>query len=291
MIIKSMTGYGRIVKSFTDKKVSVEIKSLNSKQADITLKLPSNFTQMEVELKTLVNQLVKRGKVYCLISIEYIDAMDKTRINADVLNSYLDFLEQVSSNRNFKTPPDILSIAMRLPEVISTNDQEISEEEVNQIRIATQEALTLFDQFRQEEGIILSKDFLHRIANINHLLVEIQHYEDERIQRVRERLKNEIANLNINSDQNRFEQEIVYYLEKLDITEEKIRLKKHLDYFSETLINEEEEKGRKLGFITQEIGREINTLGSKANHAEMQRLVVQMKDELEKIKEQLLNIL
>ncbi|MBN2747574.1 MAG: YicC family protein [Bacteroidales bacterium] len=291
MIVKSMTGYGRIVKSFDDKKITVEIKSLNSKQTDITIKLPSNFNQMEVELKNLVNQVVKRGKVYCQIAIEYNDAMAKMRINKEILDNYLNNLENICLSRHFNTPPDILSIAMRLPEVVSTNDQEISQDEANQIKLATQEALTLFDKFRLDEGEILSNDFQHRILIISDLLKDIAPYEEERIQRVRERLRTEMANLNVNTDQNRFEQEIIYYLEKLDITEEKIRLKKHLEYFEETLSNEEEEKGKKLGFITQEIGREINTLGSKANHAEMQKLVVQMKDELEKIKEQLLNIL
>jgi uncharacterized protein (TIGR00255 family) len=293
MNVKSMTGYGRAEKNYQDKRIIVEIKSLNSKQNDLLVKLPSIYSELEIDIRNVIGSRLKRGKIYCQINIEYNENSKRLNINKPLVVSYINELREIIKLSEFHENSDLLSIAMRLPDVVSTDSQKLSANEISIVNEIVIEALNLIDLFRAEEGEILANDFLKRIEIIATLLTEIQPFEDGRLTKIRERIENELINFGtkINIDQNRLEQELIFYLEKLDITEEKIRLTKHLEYFSNTLNDKEEEKGKKLAFVIQEIGREINTLGSKANDAAMQKLVVQMKDELEKIKEQLLNIL
>lgn len=291
--IRSMTGYGRTESLFQDKRILVEIKSLNSKQNDLLVKLPPIYNEFEIELRSQISLQLKRGKIYCQVTIDYQEGALRLNINKSLALKYLEELQHIKSLASLKDPSDLMAIAMRMPDVVSNDGQKISEKEAETLKNTIQDALNLVDEFRLQEGQILAADFQMRIDNIRNLLKDILPLEKERIKKVREKLETEIENIGnkYTIDSNRFEQELIYYLEKLDVTEEKIRLTKHCDYFIDTLIAEEEEKGKKLGFITQEIGREINTLGSKANFAPMQKIVVQMKDELEKIKEQLLNIL
>lgn len=293
MNVKSMTGYGRAEKNYQDKRIIVEIKSLNSKQNDLLVKLPSIYSELEIDIRNVIGSRLKRGKIYCQVNIEYNENSKRVNINKPLVISYINELREIIKLSEFQDNSDLLSIAMRLPDVVSTDSQKLSTNEISIVSEIVIEALNLIDLFRAEEGEILANDFLKRIEIIATLLKEIQPFEDGRLTKIRERIENELINFGtkINIDQNRLEQELIFYLEKLDITEEKIRLTKHLEYFNNTLNDKEEEKGKKLAFVIQEIGREINTLGSKANDAAMQKLVVQMKDELEKIKEQLLNIL
>ena len=284
-MIQSMTGFGKSVLSLADKHISIEIKSLNSKSIDINTRIPQVYREKELDFRKLIAEQLQRGKVDFSIFIENTGTQTPSKINPNIVKSYIEQMRTIVDG----DLTELLKMAVRMPDALQTTSESISEEELSVIFQHINLAITNLQNFRTQEGKVLEKDFVLRINNINRLLQEVQGLDEERLALIRERLEKAVADIQ-NVDANRFEQELIFYLEKLDITEEKIRLKKHLDYFLETL-HSEESNGRKLSFIAQEIGREVNTLGSKANFAPMQQLVVQMKDELEKIKEQVLNVL
>ncbi len=292
-MLQSMTGFGKAIKDIENKKITVEIRTLNSKQADIVAKIPALYREKEMELRNLLTQSLKRGKIELNFWIEENENTGSVVLNKAVISNYYTQLQETATflNRNIEKE-NILEIIMRMPEVLKTEVKELDEKEWAQILKTVDEALIEIKKFRSQEGKVLQDDFEKRIATIERLLLNIEPFEKERIEKVKERIKQHFQdNLkDIETDKNRFEQELIYYLEKFDITEEKVRLKNHCSYFIQTM-NENESQGKKLGFISQEIGREINTIGSKANHSEVQKIVVQMKDELEKIKEQVLNVL
>lgn len=292
-MIKSMTGYGKASNEFKDKQIRVEIKSLNSKQSDINIKMPVQYREKEIFLRNEINQFLDRGKIDVSIWIESSENDKNIQLNEPLILEYYNQLINISKKivSNIENE-QILQIIMRLPEVVKTDLKDVDDNEWQAIFKTSLDALKQLDLFRVQEGNVLEKDLSYRINLIMSLLKQIEPFEDERIQKIRDRISQNLKdNLDSNQlDNNRYEQEIILYLEKLDITEEKIRLLNHCSYFLETMVNEEM-SGKKLGFISQEIGREINTIGSKANHSEIQKIVVQMKDELEKVKEQLLNIL
>lgn len=286
-----MTGYGKASATLPGKTITIEIKSLNSKQLDMNLRLPALLRERESEFRSLLSKAVERGKVEVNIGIDYTGTELPASINRPLAIAYYNELKLLA-NETGETNSDLLSIVMKLPDVTRQTREEAGENEGIEILNAFNRALGQFEEFRKHEGKLLETDFLQRIDTIRDLLTKVEPFEVERNRLQREKLRAGVAEfIESNSlDANRFEQEIIYYLEKLDITEEKVRLLKHCNYFTETL-KEKEANGRKLGFVTQEIGREINTLGSKANDASIQKVVVQMKDELEKVKEQLANIL
>ena len=284
-MIQSMTGFGKSVLSLADKHISIEIKSLNSKSIDINTRIPQVYREKELDFRKLIAEQLQRGKVDFSIFIENTGTQTPSKINPNIVKSYIEQMRTIVDG----DLTELLKMAVRMPDALQTTSESISEEELANIFQHINLAIADLQNFRSQEGKVLEKDFILRINNINRLLQEVQGLDEERLALIRERLEKAVADIQ-NVDANRFEQELIFYLEKLDITEEKIRLKKHLDYFLETL-HSEESNGRKLRFIAQEIGREVNTLGSKANFAPMQQLVVQMKDELEKIKEQVLNVL
>jgi len=284
-MIQSMTGFGKSVLSLADKHISIEIKSLNSKSIDINTRIPQIYREKELDFRKLIAEQLVRGKVDFSIFVENTGTQTPSKINPNIVKSYIEQMRAIVDG----DPTELLKMAVRMPDALQTTSESISEEELANIFQHINLAIADLQNFRSQEGKVLEKDFILRINNINRLLQEVQGLDEERLALIRERLEKAVADIQ-NVDANRFEQELIFYLEKLDITEEKIRLKKHLDYFLETL-QSEESNGRKLNFIAQEIGREVNTLGSKANFAPMQQLVVQMKDELEKIKEQVLNVL
>ena len=284
-MIQSMTGFGKSVLSLTDKHISIEIKSLNSKSIDINTRIPQAYREKELDFRKLIAEQLLRGKVDFSIFVENTGTQTPSKINPNIVKSYIEQMRTIVDGEL----TELLKMAVRMPDALQTTTESVSEEELSAIFEHISLAITDLQTFRIQEGKVLEKDFVLRISNINSLLQEVQALDSERLALIRERLEKAVADIQ-NVDANRFEQELIFYLEKLDITEEKIRLKKHLDYFLETL-HSEDSNGRKLSFIAQEIGREINTLGSKANFAPMQQLVVQMKDELEKIKEQVLNVL
>ena len=284
-MIQSMTGFGKSVLSLSDKHISIEIKSLNSKSIDINTRIPQVYREKELDFRKLIAEQLVRGKVDFNIFVENTGTQTPSKINPNIVKSYIEQMRAIVDG----DLTELLKMAVRMPDALQTTSESISEEELSVIFQHINLAIADLQNFRTQEGKVLEKDFVLRINNINRLLQEVQGLDEERLALIRERLEKAVADIQ-NVDANRFEQELIFYLEKLDITEEKIRLKKHLDYFLETL-HSEESNGRKLSFIAQEIGREINTLGSKANFAPMQQLVVQMKDELEKIKEQVLNVL
>jgi len=284
-MIQSMTGFGKSVLSLADKHISIEIKSLNSKSIDINTRIPQVYREKELDFRKLIAEQLVRGKVDFSIFVENTGTQTPSKINPNIVKSYIEQMRAIVDG----DPTELLKMAVRMPDALQTTSESISEEELANIFQHINLAIADLQNFRSQEGKVLEKDFILRINNINRLLQEVQGLDEERLALIRERLEKAVADIQ-NVDANRFEQELIFYLEKLDITEEKIRLKKHLDYFLETL-QSEESNGRKLSFIAQEIGREVNTLGSKANFAPMQQLVVQMKDELEKIKEQVLNVL
>lgn len=285
-MIQSMTGFGKASLQLPNKKVTVEIKSLNSKGLDLNVRMPSAFREMELTLRNRVAQALERGKVDFSMFVEVTGEETSSKVNAPIVKAYINQLREVVNGDE----TELLKMAVRMPDALKTEREEIDEEDWNQIQEIIGQALENIQSFRVSEGVALEKEFMTRINNIMSLMKETVAYDSERIENVKKRLQTAIDELKVNVDENRFEQELIYYLEKMDITEEKVRLENHLNYFVETLSGNEA-NGRKLGFITQEMGREINTMGSKANHAQMQKLVVQMKDELEKIKEQVLNIL
>ena len=284
-MIQSMTGFGKSVLSLADKHISIEIKSLNSKSIDINTRIPQVYREKELDFRKLIAEQLQRGKVDFSIFIENTGTQTPSKINPNIVKSYIEQMRAIVDG----DLTELLKMAVRMPDALQTTSESISEEELSVIFQHINLAIADLQNFRTQEGKVLEKDFVLRISNINRLLQEVQGLDEERLALIRERLEKAVADIQ-NVDANRFEQELIFYLEKLDITEEKIRLKKHLDYFLETL-HSEESNGRKLSFIAQEIGREVNTLGSKANFAPMQQLVVQMKDELEKIKEQVVNVL
>jgi len=285
-MIHSMTGYGKSVLQLADKTISIEIKSLNSKSLDLNMRMPSAYRSKELGLRKSIAAELIRGKVDFSLHVDTSGKETHTNVNTTVINKYIQQLEAVSTG----TRMQFLQMAIKMPDAISTERDDVDENEWDNIYIEIRKAIENISQYRLEEGIVLEADFKKRIGIINNLLEEVIKIDPERIINVRERLNKGVCELKEKYDENRFEQELVYYIEKFDITEEKVRLQNHLEYFIKTL-SSGESNGKKLGFISQEMGREINTIGSKANFAPMQKLVVQMKDELEKIKEQLLNVL
>lgn len=294
-MIKSMTGFGKGEAALRNKKITVEIRSLNSKQLDLSLRLPAIYRQSESELRALVTRLLQRGKVDVSVSVESQVTETSARINREVFAAYAARLREAARAAGLTTDtPEwdaaALQTLMRLPDVVSTESETISDEEHAALLAATEAAAAQLDAFRTQEGATLIADLLRRVDLIEQYKNEVVPFEQARTETIRARILDNIAKLGVEVDRNRLEQEMIFYLEKLDITEEKVRLTNHCRYFREVAA-EEEGVGRKLGFIAQEMGREINTLGSKANETNMQILVVKMKDELEKIKEQVLNIL
>ena len=283
-MIQSMTGYGKSVIQLDTKKITLEIKSLNSKNLDINTRFPSIYREKEIEIRRLIARELDRGKVDMSFYIESTTTETSTKINTGIVANYIEQLETIGKEA------DILSIAMRLPDVLKTEREELDDEEWGVIKSGIMAAIKDLQVYRSSEGKELKNDFEKRVETLKDKLEKIMLLDSERLEEVRTRLKKAISELKQTIDENRFEQELIYYLEKLDITEEKVRLKNHLNYFLSEL-NSNDSNGKKLGFISQEMGREINTIGSKANFAPMQKLVVEMKDELEKIKEQLLNVL
>ena len=282
-----MTGFGKASLQLPTKKITVEIKSLNSKGLDLNTRMPSVFREMELGLRNQLSQRLERGKVDFSLYVEVTGEETTSKINVPIVKGYINQLKAVIPTAD---ETELMKMAVRMPDALKTERDEIDENEWKQIQLVIDEALENIANFRKDEGLSLEKEFQLRIANINHLMNEAVAYDAERVETVKTRLRTALDELKVNVDENRFEQELIFYLEKYDITEEKVRLTNHLNYFLETL-NGTEANGRKLGFITQEMGREINTMGSKSNHSEMQKLVVMMKDELEKIKEQVLNVL
>lgn len=292
-MIKSMTGYGRGECSTADRKITVEIKSLNSKQLDLSARIPSMYREKEYEIRSSVAKAISRGKVDLFVGYENLQAgaVRSGSINVELFANYYNQIKTVAAEVGYDTAGDsLLSTILRMPDVLQTETVTVSEEEFAALLRAADEAIANITAFRVQEGAVLMADLLARVSTIEGLMNRVVPFEGERIETVRARIAENLEKVKVNIDNNRFEQEIIYYLEKFDITEEKVRLKQHCDYFR-TVAKETEGVGRKLGFIAQEMGREINTMGSKANHVEIQKLVVEMKDELEKIKEQLLNIL
>ena len=286
-MIYSMTGYGNVVLELNSKTVRIEIKSLNSKSLDLNVRMPNDYRPKELELRKIIGSRLKRGKIDVSFYVDIEKAKNPTKINTSIVKNYMDQLSNISGGgRNL----DLLKMAIKMPDSISAEKEEIDEQEWSLIISGAEDALNKIENYRKDEGKALYSDFSNRLNNIKSLLKKAVEIDPERIKKVRERLTKSVLELKEKIDQNRFEQELIYYIEKLDINEEKIRLDNHLDYFFKTL-NQNQSNGKKLGFIAQEIGREINTIGSKANYAPMQKIVVQMKDELEKIKEQLLNVL
>ena len=286
-MIHSMTGFGKASLQLPTKKITVEIKSLNSKGLDLNTRMPSVFREMELGLRNQISQLLERGKVDFSLYVEVTGEEMTSKINVPIVKGYINQMRAVIPTAD---ETELMKMAVRMPDALKTERDEIDENEWKQIQTVIDEALENIANFRKDEGASLEKEFQLRIENINNLMNEAVSYDAERIETVKTRLRTALDELKVNVDENRFEQELIFYLEKYDITEEKVRLGNHLNYFLETL-NGTEANGRKLGFITQEMGREINTMGSKSNHTEMQKLVVMMKDELEKIKEQVLNVL
>ena len=282
-----MTGFGKATLQLPTKKITVEVKSLNSKGLDLNVRMPSLYREMELGLRNQIALKLERGKVDFSIFIESTAEQTSTKVNVPIVKAYIAQLREVYADAD---ETELMKMAVRMPDTMKIEREEIDENDWSQIQTAIEEALQNILNFRRDEGKSLENEFQLRIGNIRQYMNEALALDPERVQAIKDRLQTAIAELKVNVDENRFEQELIYYLEKLDITEEKVRLTNHLDYFLET-INGTEANGRKLGFITQEMGREINTMGSKSNHAQMQKLVVQMKDELEKIKEQVLNVL
>jgi len=281
-----MTGFGKTEAQWEDKSLSIEIRSLNSKSADINLRTPSYLREIDTEIRKRIAQKLHRGKIDLNIFIEFNGKNAPTAINASVVKEYIAQLKQIEENNEI----DHLAIAMRLPDTLSSERNTLQEDEKKAIFNLLDDAIKNIETYRLDEGKVLEKDFLLRLNLIETYLEDAIKIDPERSKKIEVKLRASLEELKIEIDSNRFEQELIFYLEKFDITEEKVRLQNHLDYFKKVLENDFP-NGKKLGFVAQEIGREINTIGSKANHSELQKIVVQMKDELEKIKEQLLNVL
>lgn len=285
-MIQSMTGFGKHVIQLPTKKITIEIKSLNSKSLDLNARIPSAYRDKELELRKIIASSLERGKIDFGLYMEITGDETLSKINEAVVRQYMKQLGNIVDGNDIK----LLEMAVRLPDTLKTDREDIDEEEYKAIREVLIVALAETNNFRSEEGKVLERDFVARVKGLQNLLEKVEQMDPDRQATIRERLEKAVADVKVEVDANRFEQELIYYLEKYDITEEKVRLANHLDYFTITL-GSDDSNGKKLGFISQEIGREINTIGSKANYAPMQQLVVQMKDELEKIKEQMLNVL
>ena len=292
-MIQSMTGYGKATAELPDKKINVEIKSLNSKAMDLSTRIAPAYREKEIEIRNEISKVLERGKVDFSLWIEKKEGAESaTPINQALVEGYYKQILVISENLNIPLPADWFQTLLRMPDVMTkTEIQELTEEEWKAVHAAVAEAIGHLVDFRKQEGAALEKKFREKIANITSLLEKITPYEKERVEKVKERITDALEKtLSVDYDKNRLEQELIYYIEKLDVNEEKQRLSNHLKYFISTL-ESGNGQGKKLGFIAQEMGREINTLGSKSNHAEMQKIVVQMKDELEQIKEQVLNVM
>lgn len=292
-MIQSMTGYGKATAELPDKKINVEIKSLNSKAMDLSTRIAPAYREKEIEIRNEISKVLERGKVDFSLWIEKKESAENaTPINQAIVEGYYKQIQAISENLGIPVPDDWFQTLLRMPDVMTKNEiQELSEEEWKMVHATVIEAINHLVDFRKQEGAALEKKFREKIANITQLLEQITPYEKERVERVKERITDALEKtLSVDYDKNRLEQELIYYIEKLDVNEERQRLGNHLKYFISTMENGNGQ-GKKLGFISQEMGREINTLGSKSNHAEMQKIVVQMKDELEQIKEQVLNVM
>jgi uncharacterized protein (TIGR00255 family) len=293
-MLRSMTGFGKVDVNTGTKKVQIEIRTLNSKSLDLNLKIPALYREKENEIRNIIGNSLQRGKVDLSISIELIGIAETPLINREVVKDYFNQFSSLASEIGIKIsdPVQIYLSALRMPESLKSSSEKPDEEELSKILNGITETLGQVNEFRIQEGKILEKDLKNRIQLINKLLTQVDVFEKIRIEKIRDRIQKQLTEAlnNQEYDKNRLEQELIYYIEKLDITEEKVRLKNHCDYFME-IMHEEIAPGKKLGFVSQEIGREINTLGSKANDSEIQKIVVEMKDELEKIKEQLMNVL
>ena len=285
-MIKSMTGYGKSVIQLPTKKITVEIKSLNSKNIDLNTRVPSSYRGKELEIRKRISKSLVRGKVDFNLYVEITGEKTSSKVNEVIVKQYMKQLKSIVAIGDV----ELIKMAIKMPDSMKTEREEIDANEFENILDAVNKALIAINKYRSDEGKVLEKDFNIRIKNISELLTKVIAIDTDRIAIVKDRLRKAVEDLKEALDENRFEQELIYYLEKYDITEEKVRLKNHLNYFNETL-DSSDSNGKKIGFICQEIGREINTIGSKSNHAPMQQLVVQMKDELEKIKEQSLNVL
>lgn len=285
-----MTGYGKAEQFYNTNNICVEVKTLNSKQLDLLLKIPQELKANEFDYRNEIAARLQRGKIDVMITITNTDVAQNTHIEKEVVASYFEQINSISKEYNIPEAKDVASILFRMPGVFAAPTQDYDEDFLSKIMDTLRKALDLTDDFRAKEGVILKNDLVKRVELILNYLADVEPFEKERHEVIKGKLQKNLQELTSgNYDENRFEQELIFYLEKLDITEEKVRLRKHCDYFMESI--DEEGAGKKLGFIAQEMGREINTLGSKANNADIQRLVVKMKDELEKIKEQLFNIL
>ena len=289
-----MTGFGKAVKVYQNKKITAEIKSLNSKQLDFAVRVPSASREIEMELRNRVSQALLRGKIDLNVYSEPIEGAPAGTINIAMLQGYKAQIEEMAAQLELPQPIDWYGTLLRLPDALKTDARatEADDEELNVVREVVEQATKQLIEFRRQEGERLATFFEEKIAAIQALLDEVPRYEEPRILKIKQRILDALAKIKeVDYDKNRFEQELIYYIEKLDITEEKIRLQNHLNYFLQTMHGEEPGQGKKLGFISQEIGREVNTMGSKANQADLQNLVVRMKDHLEQIKEQVLNVL
>ena len=282
-----MTGFGKATFQLPNKKITVEIKSLNSKGLDLNVRVPSVFREMELGIRNQLAAQLERGKIDFALYVEATGEDTSSKLNTSIIIGYINQMKAIVSGVD---EAELLKMAVRFPDALKTEREEIDENEWKQIEKVIHQAIENIKIFRADEGKSLENEFILRTKNIHNLMIEAVSHDVERIETVKTRLRAALDDLKVNVDENRFEQELIFYLEKYDITEERVRLENHLNYFNETL-NGTEANGRKLGFITQEIGREINTMGSKSNHTGMQKLVVMMKDELEKIKEQVLNVL
>ncbi len=286
-----MTGYGKATAELHSKKVTVEVKSLNSKQLDLSVRMPSIYREHEMNLRNMLGRELSRGKIDLLVFVENIGTETNNVINQNIVEGYHKQICESAKALGVDTPTDWYSILLRMPDVLKHEVHEADEEEWKVVEKTINEAIAQMQAFRNQEGQMLYDLFVEKVNNINSLLVEIAPYEEERIERVKEKIVESLQKIeDFDYDKNRFEQEMIYHVERLDINEEKARLANHLTYFVDTM-NNEVAQGKKLNFISQEIGREVNTMGSKSNHAEMQQIVVRMKDELEQIKEQVLNVL
>ncbi len=291
-MLLSMTGYGRVSKEYENKVIHIEVRSLNSKFLDLKIKMPQNYREKEIEIRKQVTSALGRGKVDLSIDIESEFGKEKYSINKKLFTALYTELSSIKSDLNIENG-DMFQSILRVPNVVSVNEEPVDEEEWGQLKEVLEEALSKLTEFRKTEGDSLKSDFFIRLDNIQNSLTKIPPFEAARMEKMKGRIKQNLEDNNVKSavDENRFEQEILYYLEKMDITEEKVRLKQHCLYFKEELEKSIPIKGKKLNFITQEMGREINTIGSKANSSDIQRIVVEMKDDLEKMKEQMANIL
>ena len=281
-----MTGFGKCETQFANKKITIELRTLNSKNIDLNIRTPHCYRELEAEFRKGINAKLLRGKVDVNIFVDHSGVESATVLNKEVIKAYLTQLSDIHQGDT----TELLKMAVRLPDALKTEKEAIGEEETKAVLSLFDAAIEKVNQHRGKEGEALEKDFVHRLTQLSDLLEKVIALDPERKERVNEKLNAALTQLEVNIDRNRFEQELIYYLEKYDITEEKVRLANHIDYFKE-IMGQNQANGKKLGFIAQEMGREINTIGSKANHAGLQKIVVQMKDELEKIKEQLLNVL